>query len=539
MDTMTKEQVQDYFENMPDEVLQKVSFSVPWQVVADPDGFDVTGIGSKDYDLWTYKDIQEECWKKFNRSPHIRTAVTDTMGRLCGNGFGVYSDIEEIQDAIDLISEDPRNRLHTFMPKYVARADVEGELFHCFTVHPDGFIEIDFRDPGTVTDIHFHPTKPTMPLLYEFSGQQVPNSTNIFGKEQVPSIFIADYPDLLKLIEDKINPNLIADSKHISPKYRKLNGFYRFIVAWDKGFLTSRNISYVNTILEWLNHYETLKKYEIDHKKSSGAYVWAFKCTDPRMFRIWLSMSDEEKAKTGITAKKTPGSTIVLPPGFEMVAVNPNLTKISNTDTDILSMVIAGLNKPADVVTGEPTGTFASSKATRGPLSDRYSDEIAYFERYLRFDFWRAIFLLKNKVVNFPEFFKLKVAVGFDSNKNPIMKFKKFRPHQLLEFAFPTSHVDDMESVSKALLGVKHGRLSKVLGIPSAEVAKRLGFQNYRRLRLSLASEESYYPDLEPDVDAESAQEIQEGELAKTGIRKKAKMEDGKNKTVEKKKLDK
>ncbi len=538
---MDNDEVKQFIEEMPDEVLERFMFTAPWQVsdpvshgpYKDVDGF-VVG-GTKDLDLLSYKDVQQECWRKFNKSPHIRTAVTDTMGRLCGNGFGMYSDIEEINDVMDMIIDDPRNRLYTFMPKYVARGDVEGELFLCFTVHNDGFIEIDFRDPGTVSDIHFHPSKPAMPLLYEFSGHKVSTIAAGTQNEQIPSIFLAHYPDLLSLIKDKIKPDIIKRSMTDNRKFKDIGGFFRFIVAWDKGFMTSRNISYVTTTLEWINHYETLKLYEIDHKKSSGAYVWAFKCTDPRLFRVWLGMTDEEKAKTGITAKKTPGSTIVLPPGFEMVAVNPNLTKISDTDTDILSMVIAGLNKPADVVTGESKGTFASAKASRGPLADRYSDQIAYFERFLREDFWQSVFFLQHKVAGFPEFFKRKVAVDFDKDREPVLKFKKFKPHKLIEISFPTSDMSDMESISKALLGVKHGRLSKVLGIPSAEVAKRLGFQNYKRLRLDLASEEEFYPELQPDVDAESEQEIEEGEVPKSGVKKKAKMEDGKDK----KKVDK
>jgi hypothetical protein len=61
-----------------------------------------------------------------------------------------------------------------------------------------------------------------------------------------------------------------------------------------------------------LNYYENLKKYEIDHKKSAGAYLWIVTMEDPRAFRAWLALTDEQKRKTGIAAKKTPGSTLVL-----------------------------------------------------------------------------------------------------------------------------------------------------------------------------------------------------------------------------------
>lgn len=529
---MDQNEIVSYIENMPDDVMRHMMFSVPWQVsseppaLGDPDGF--PEVGSKEFNELSYKEIQEECWKKFNKSPHIRTAITDTMGRLCGKGFGVYSDIEEIQDVIDEIMDDDRNRLFTFMPKYVAREAVEGELFLCLTVHTDGFVEIDFRDPGTVSNKIIHPNKPSMPLLYEFTGKTVDSSTDLLPRnaasEQIPSIFIAKYPELLQILGNTIDKEKIKASKTDKPKFKKLGGFYRFIVEWDKGFLTKRNISHISTTLEWLNHYENLKKYEIDHKKSSGAYVWCFECEDPRMFKLWLSMTEAQRAETGITAKKTPGSAIVLPPGFKMVAVNPNLTKISDTDTDIIGMVIAGLNKPADVLTGESSSPFASVKASRGPLADRMEDEVSYFERFLRYDLWKAIFFLRSKVTNFPTEFKKRVPISFDKDKKVVMKFKKYPPHKMIEFTFPSSNIEDYESITKALMGVKHGRLSKTLGIPDEKVAAKLGFTNYKRLRLDRAAEEELYPELEPDVDAESQQEIEEGEKPKSGVKKKPKV---------------
>jgi hypothetical protein len=107
---MDTKEVTEFIDNMPDEVLSQLMFTVPWQVSAsriaehDPDGFPI--VDKKEPWPNDYKALQEECWKKFNKSPHIRTSVTDTMGRLCGDGFGHYSDIDEIQDVIDEILDD-------------------------------------------------------------------------------------------------------------------------------------------------------------------------------------------------------------------------------------------------------------------------------------------------------------------------------------------------------------------------------------------------------------------------------------------------
>ena len=169
----------------------------------------------------------------------------------------------------------PRNRLYTFWSKYTGRAIVEGELFLCLTVHRDGFIEVDFIDPSNIAGggedgIIYHPNKATLPLFYYVTPPTNTSKTNN-GAILVPSIFVAYYPELVKVAED-LSKDLLKDSK--GNGYSKLGGFKRFIVSWDRSFITRRNVSYLRTIIEWLNQYETLKQYEIDHKKSAGAYLW-------------------------------------------------------------------------------------------------------------------------------------------------------------------------------------------------------------------------------------------------------------------------
>jgi hypothetical protein len=422
-------------------------------------------------------------------------------------GFEITSEIQQIQEALEESEFDPRNRLYMFWSKYIGRAIVEGELFLCLTVHKDGFVEVDFIDPSNIAGggddgILYHPNKSTMPLFYFVTPAGSGGSGN-GSAIMVPSIYVAYYPELLKVAEgvDGFEQKLVKDSKGTS-RYNKVGGFKRFIVSWDRSFITRRNISYLRTILEWLNHYENLKKYEIDHKKSAGAYLWVITMEDPKAFRTWLSLTDEERRKTGVMAKKTPGSTLILPPGMTMVAQNPKLPTISEGDTDILHMVTGGLNEPEDVSTGQSKGTFASVKASRGPMSDRTSDEIAYFERFLKFEFYRAVFFLKSKVSNFPEVFPVKMAVDYDDKQEPIFKKVKRKPEFLIDIAFPVSEVIDAESRARAYLGVKHGSIYDTLGIPNNEIAKKLGFGNYRRLRLAHETEVERYPVLSPPVDA-------------------------------------
>ena len=79
------------------------------------------------------------------------------------------------------------------------------------------------------------------------------------------------------------------------------------------------------------------------------------------------------------------------------------------------------------------------------------------------------------------------------------------------------SDVIDLESRTKAMLGVKHGPISEQLGIPNKDVADRLGIGGYGRRRLDKAAEDETYPELdyEAGVDSERGQEIVRGEPGK------------------------
>jgi hypothetical protein len=505
-------------DNMSDSELMKAAFSIPggnpWEdqsvlfplggTDTDPDGFDAARLqfGSSPH----IRAMQRLCWIKFQTNPQIRSSVMDRIGRVSGEGFSVSSEIFEIDEFVRKINTDPRNRLYLFWPKYFGRADVEGELFLSLTAHKkDGFVEVDFRDPGTLEDIYFHPQKPQMPLFYRFCRRD-----NVLGsmEEIIPSIFIAYYPELWEEYAVKapnFNATMITNALGGSG-FKKLGGFKRFIVSWDKTMLTARNVSHLSTTIQWINQYESLKRYEIDHKKSCGAYVHDFSFEDKAAFKGFLALSNEELAKTGVMQKMTPGSRLFLPVGMKHEIKSPTLGKITDTDNDIMMMVTSGLNQPEDMVTGQSKGTYSTVKNSRGPQSDRMSDESTFFERFMRYDFYRPIFFLAAALGHFPPTFRVERVIDF-KKKEPTRKKVDVEPCELLDFSFPTSAISDAESVARALLGVKHGSVFSTLGIPASVVAKRLGFGDYKKLRQLFAEEEEKYPELAPDVDQEAAQE--------------------------------
>ena len=499
---MNENEIAKRLADIPDEVLSKIAFSSPWQYDPDtgdhrdPDGFDHPLVRDKEDDALYREVLQKSSWMKFHENPQVNTAIRGLVGRLTGSDFETTSGIPEIQKQIELTEKDHRNRLYHFWPKLMGRFNIEGELFFCLTIHIDGFVEIDFIDPSNVGEIIFHSRKALMPLFY--------NVIINGDTEQIPSIYIARYPELIIDAKKSLDPlfDITAQQPSKSRKhvYKPIGSYYRFIIATDKGFITHRATSYLRTILRWLNHYEDLKNYEIDHKKSSGAYTWVFTFENIADFRVWLALSDADRKKTGIMQKIEPGCRVYLPPGMKLKAENPTLTSIRDQDTDILQMVTSGLNESSDVTTGTPAGPYSSVRATRGPMSDRVSDEVAYFDRFQKYDFWSGIFFLKSAVKKFPEFFEVEEAVDFKSTEKrneegeleyqvePIFKKVKRRPEELIDISYPVSETVDYEGRAKAFLGAKHGPMSETLGLPGEDIAKKIGAGNYKRLRLRKAT---------------------------------------------------
>lgn len=518
---MNDKEINAFIESMPDDVVSR--FAMAGRAAEDGSMYDADRRRDFGIDIPSdikkvsrrYKYLQKLCWEKFCDNPQIRTAILDTMGRLTGYGFSITSDVQEIQETIDLIYNDPRNRLHTMLPKWEARADIEGELFIVFTIHPDGFIELDFRDPGTLggsytdTGIVSLPAKPSMPLVYCFEDGTDMDGNRI-PREQIPSIYALRYPSALKDLLDNscraVALDILEKNKSSNPAYRPFGGYFRFVVAWDKGFMTTRNIGHLQTVIKWVNLYESLKMYEIDHKRSSGAYLWSYTFEDARSYKLWVSMTDEERERTGILKPKKPGGSIILPPGMKMEVRNPTLPKISDEDTDIINMVGSGLNTTTSMMMGTETATYASAQAAKGPMTDRSRDAIAWFERFLRYDLFDNIFWVRSKMGFLRETFPIRKCVSF-KNKKPVFKKVQVPCRDLVEFTFPSSELANAESVAKALLGVKHGALPDTLGIPMSEIAKRLGLGNYRKLRQERAVEEEQFPELFSVEDQETQQE--------------------------------
>ena len=106
---MDTAEINSFIQDMPDEVLESISFSAPWQMSpnSDQDYEDADGASTyksssdKEDGSYSRDKLQSECWTKFHESPHLNTSIRGTVGRLTGLGFEVSSDILEIDEVLE------------------------------------------------------------------------------------------------------------------------------------------------------------------------------------------------------------------------------------------------------------------------------------------------------------------------------------------------------------------------------------------------------------------------------------------------------
>jgi hypothetical protein len=231
--------------------------------------------------------IQKVSWKAFQESPFVFTTTLDNTGRLTGYGFSQHSRYDRCNTVMEEIWEDPRNGLVLNFSKYVSRAFIQGELFLPITLHPDGFVEVDFLSPSTIkgfengSGILMAEGKPLFPLMYRVESPKA-------GVKFIPSINLAYYPELWgqALSHRDVQADKIVGANTPGKAYKDLRQYKTYMLQWDQGFVTDRNVGRVRVTLDWLEHYTNIKKWELDHKKSSGAYLWTIGAM--RGNRLWV-----------------------------------------------------------------------------------------------------------------------------------------------------------------------------------------------------------------------------------------------------------
>ena len=494
---------------------------------------------SNSLDAMSLDQLREEARRQYSTAPFILTSTHDSRDALCGEIFRVFSEYPVIQNIINKTFNDFRNRFYRRIRQYVLEQRITTELFILFSIsYDEQFISVDMIPPeniGGIGDdgcgILFHSQSSRLPLIYNVKNP----ATGQY--EHIPSVFVAYQPDILKDItsstngfdEDKlknsramlIRQNMEGEDEiYPDSRFASVGGFRRFITEWEGPRLTSRSASNLRAALIWNNLYIMLKMIEINHKRAMSQFTYAAQFSNEDSFDAYLSLTEEQMAKTGLTAPKEPGSTVLVSPGCDMKILSANLPKLSGDDQDTLDMISSALNTTRSQLLGTSEDTYAGVKLAKGNVSDRIKADQNDFRMFLIDDIFRPILFFHTALWNFRSKFKKYECVGFTSNTSEeflsyyrvgdeqidlkkseqdnsvheIWTYVERDPWELISIVLPNFSYGLEDSEVKFLQGTKTGSASDTLGISKSSVAERLGINNYHEERLKLTTEKMRYP---------------------------------------------
>ena len=449
-------------------------------------------------------ELRTECWRSYDSSPFVQTAVGDFVDAIIGDGFEITSGKPRIRNLINLYETDFRNKLYLRYKQFLMHYRIEGEKYISFTVHPkknnQPFIEIDHIDPATIEKIYFHPNKTHLPLLYKIKRKMRAGDKK-GEKIYIPSINMAYQPTLIDQLSEDMGKDGFEETdisgRSNSPEFEKVGGYTQFISDWEGETIKSRPKSRLRTIIVWNNLYTLMKLTEVEHKRALSTFVWVTKTTTQEAFDTLVAISqDKELSKTtGIFGKKTSGSHIFLPPNSDLVASTPKLPEISGQDSDLLQGAVAGLNQPSHDITGDTSGTFTLAKATRPAVVERVKHVQDWSEKLYRYEFWKPILFLQNAVYGFPLTFTEYECVDH-RNQEEIWKNVKYNAWDLLTFTFPLNENYDFSSNADYVLGREHWGVGTSFGVSAKTAGARIGIRDIAGERRRKATEDAKYPEL-------------------------------------------
>ena len=463
--------------------------SSPWQGVTalsfTADLKDETWDGAKDSKAQApeWRIQQDKCWNKYRRFGPVNASINSKADYVTGAGFKVDSPVLQIRQALKSFWYGMHNQLYKTSNSWLVRMQSEGELFLLFSIAevktPEKFqVKIRVLEPsrigdGNETGLIVNPSDATETLFYEHKTSA--------GTEIIPDIRIAFNPELAKLkLSTEIDKAKLKTSQG-GGKFSKLGGFNRFFLHWKNltGIVEyERDISSLSSVLEYINLYENSIKWRLDHLKAMSAYTNIVKFTETPLgkasYYLFMHMTDEQRAKTGLTKQLKPGGTLILMPGVEFDVKNPNLGNLPVQDP-LLNLTGSGLRSPMDLFQGNASGlTNSTVEATRSPYEADIETLQTKHEDFLRWEVLRSYFWILTQLAGFPATFKKKEVEEIVGGKGKIVEID-VEPCELVNISSPNIKFtkQPLETV-QAYLGSKHPGLHGI-GVSADSAAKALG----------------------------------------------------------------
>lgn len=448
------------------------------------------------------ENLQEASWNAYRTEGPINAYVHSTVDMVTGKGFGCYSDNRELDLYLKDFFYSYRNQLYSRVYSWMVRMIAEGELFLLLAFDEEGKATVRTLEPGRIKGdeaLILNPDDAADTLYYRYSSSS--------GEDEIiPSVSIMYNPELENLVKDKVPRKLLK--KSIGKKlFSKVGGYRRFVVHWKN--LTGiheylRDVPYISTTLEYFYLYKNALKWGLDYKKAQSSYAIFFKFDESPVgkwaWHLWQRMSDEARAKTGLTKPITPGSRLFLMPGISCEIKAPQFSKLSGENQDLLNMAGAGARSPQDLWQGQSSGaSHASLRASRSPLEIFIANLQDKFSNFFKYELLRPCFYISSSLGKVQETYKKDVAYE-DAGKitaDPI----DVEPCELVSIVTPKISLEqNPEQQAGALFGSKNSGLIG-LGVSDSEIANRMGVEDLSRQRRIKEVERKTYGDPDPVVE--------------------------------------
>lgn len=489
--------------------------------------------------------IKEHCKKSFRESPYVGSIINRFSSWIWGENSFLYSDYEFLQDFLDNFFSDWFNDLDTGISEIVLNLLVDGEVFLLITVlNLNGDMRIRFvedkqirggkDDYGIITD----PDDISVTAFYIVETSTSSTKTASQTKRRlIPDINVLWNPSLYSKLKENgavngFNDRLTAGAKWTGAgkkmfKQKTGTPFKQFIVPWKNlmGIKNQRrSVSAIRRVISATNKYNEMLDWSRDFFKAMMSYTDVFEFSEDRLGVMafnWIVQKMKTEAgrkelyNAGITKPKMPGDTVITRPGMTYKKVAPQISAPPMTGyfKDYFHMITAGLETPADLATGDSSGsTQASLKMSRQAPNLSVNFVQWRLQLYLRTRLMRSIFKIKSALDDsFPA--EIEVDQFFlDKTTGKPKRIKRKLPlwhEQILKINLPDVNLGDDDKKAKAWFGSKHLGASDELGLSQEKTAKKFDIGDYSKQKRERLLEDEIYGKKEIVKDKESFSEKQ------------------------------
>jgi hypothetical protein len=240
---------------------------------------------------------------------------------VCGKGFTISSDNEEVKTWLDDFWTDPAHNLDLNIGRHAKNLSQYGELcLPAFVNEYTGRVKLGFIDPMVIEDVIADPGNALVAigvvLIGRIDGKQVKLKTILPGAD-----------------EDTLSPDAIA----LRETFTDGQCFY---AAINQPGASCRGISDFFALADWMDGYDQYMWANMERADHLNKYVWDVELTgaDDKAIDAWLAKNGDPRS----------GSMFAHNEKLKMSAVSPDLKAVDNAEQTRIfrNHIMGGANMP-------------------------------------------------------------------------------------------------------------------------------------------------------------------------------------------------